>query len=630
MNDASPWQEDNRAALVAALDAVYAALAEKAPPAPVDPPATARALTALFSLSPFERDTLLLCAGMELDTRFPAACATAGSDPARAFPSFALALGALAGAHWSAIGSEAPLRYWRLVELETGGEPVRARLRLDPRILEALLGLDGTEPRLAGILRRDASPPPPAFLMPAVEAAAQAMQDQRAAGLAVRVLLAGGSAADRRSVAAEAMRRAGLGLQRINAADLPASATERAPIARLCNREARLTACGLLLECDGPGADAAPLFVRFAADLDGPVIIGDGEAPGAIRISLPAPDSAARGRAWRDALGAAGARLNGALESVAAHFTAEPASIEAVRLALARQPADADQAALRRAAWTACREQARGGLDLLATRIEPRAAWNDLVLPDAQKETLRQIGTQLRQRARVHDSWGFARKYSRGLGLTALFAGTSGVGKTMAAEVIAGSLDLDLFQIDLAATVSKYIGETEKNLKRIFDAAERSGAILLFDEADALFGKRSEVKDSHDRYANLEISYLLQRMEAYRGLAILTTNMRHALDPAFMRRLRFIVEFPFPDKAQRERIWQRVFPAGTPTEGIDHAALARLNVAGGTIRNIALHAAHLAADEGTAVRMTHLLSAARIEYAKLERPLTASETGGWA
>jgi SpoVK/Ycf46/Vps4 family AAA+-type ATPase len=211
-----------------------------------------------------------------------------------------------------------------------------------------------------------------------------------------------------------------------------------------------------------------------------------------------------------------------------------------------------------------------------------------------------------------------------------LFAGSSGTGKTMAAEVIASELKLDLYQIDLAGVVSKYIGETEKNLRRIFDAAEGSGAVLLFDEADALFGKRSEVRDSHDRYANLEVSYLLQRMESYRGLAILTTNMKQALDPAFLRRIRFIVQFPFPGLSERRRIWEGVFPGQAPVANLDHARLAQMNVAGGLIRNIATQAAFLAADEGTAIEMNHILRAARVEYAKLERPLTAAETGGWA
>ena len=199
----------------------------------------------------------------------------------------------------------------------------------------------------------------------------------------------------------------------------------------------------------------------------------------------------------------------------------------------------------------------------------------------------------------------------------------------MAAEVLAGELSLDLYRIDLSSVVSKYIGETEKNLRRVFDAADTGGAILLFDEADALFGKRSDVKDSHDRYANIEVSYLLQRMEAYRGLAILTTNMRSALDAAFLRRLRFIVQFPFPDAIQRAQIWRQVFPKNAPTCGLNPDRLAQLNVAGGNIRNMALTAAFIAADRNEPVGMSHVLLAARSEYAKLEKPLTESEIAEW-
>ena len=281
------------------------------------------------------------------------------------------------------------------------------------------------------------------------------------------------------------------------------------------------------------------------------------------------------------------------------------------------------------ALWDACRGQARPRLDDLSQRIECLSGWDDIVLPAPQMALLRDIAAHVRQRARVYEQWGFAKKGSRGLGITALFAGASGTGKTMAAEVLGRELRLDLYRIDLSQVVSKYIGETEKNLRRIFDAAEEGGAVLLFDEADALFGKRSEVKDSHDRYANLEVSYLLQRMEAYRGLAVLTTNMRNALDTAFLRRLRFIVEFPFPGNAEREAIWSRAFPSSTPTESLDMHRLARLNVAGGVIRNIALNAAFLAADQGEPVRMRHLKHAAEIEFVKLERNLSEADVGGW-
>jgi SpoVK/Ycf46/Vps4 family AAA+-type ATPase len=279
--------------------------------------------------------------------------------------------------------------------------------------------------------------------------------------------------------------------------------------------------------------------------------------------------------------------------------------------------------------WDMCRVQARPLLDDLAQRIEPFATWADLIIPDTQRALLHELAAHVRFRAQVYETWGFVGPVPHEAGISALFVGASGVGKTLAAEVLAHELNLDLYRIDLSAVVSKYIGETEKNLRRVFDAAEEGGAILLFDEADALFGKRSEVKDSHDRYANIEISYLLQRMETYQGLAILTTNMKDTLDGAFLRRIRFIVQFPFPNVGQRAAIWQRMFPAAAPTEGLDMEKLAQLNVTGGNIRSISLNAAFIAAAAGEPIRMHHVLRAARYEYSKLERSLTSTEIGGW-
>jgi SpoVK/Ycf46/Vps4 family AAA+-type ATPase len=264
-------------------------------------------------------------------------------------------------------------------------------------------------------------------------------------------------------------------------------------------------------------------------------------------------------------------------------------------------------------------------MDKLARRIDAKATWERLVLPPERKALLRRITEQVHQRSRVYESWGFRETMNRGLGINALFTGESGTGKTMAAEAIANELNLDLYRIDLSAVVDKYIGETEKNLRRLFDAAEESGAILFFDEADALFGKRSEVKDSHDRYANIEINYLLQRMENYRGLAILATNMKSALDRAFVRRLRFIVDFPLPGAAERKEIWQKVFPAETPLDkSLDYDFLARLHLSGGGIHNVALNAAFQAAQTSGPVTMEMLLETARIEFEKLERPARAS------
>jgi SpoVK/Ycf46/Vps4 family AAA+-type ATPase len=317
--------------------------------------------------------------------------------------------------------------------------------------------------------------------------------------------------------------------------------------------------------------------------------------------------------------------LNGTLDRVIAQFDLDSSAI----VAAAGQAATVG-GELGRAVWDACRVTARSGLDDLAQRLETAASFDDLVLPPSQTEQLADIASQVRNRVKVYDEWQMSGPSRRGLGISALFAGPSGTGKTLAAEVLANTLRLDLYRVDLSQVVSKYIGETEKNLRRIFDGAEGGGAVLLFDEADALFGKRTEVRDSHDRYANVEISYLLQRMESYQGLSLLTTNMRGALDPAFLRRLRFIVTFPFPGPAERAQIWARAFPSTTPTEGLDVAKLARLSVAGGNIRNIALSAAFTAAERGGPVGMADVLRGASAEFAKLERPLSETEVAGWA
>jgi SpoVK/Ycf46/Vps4 family AAA+-type ATPase len=342
---------------------------------------------------------------------------------------------------------------------------------------------------------------------------------------------------------------------------------------------------------------------------------------------------------WQQVLDGVPHSLNGHVEALVQQFDLGPQAIaQAVTSARAhvclRPPADAPDGASPDGIeltlddlWQACREQAGWQLDELAQRIIPCYTWEDIVLPKDVFHQLQEIAAQVAHRPQVYGVWGFGEKLSRGRGISALFSGPSGTGKTMAAEILASHLKLDLYRIDLAGVVSKYIGETEKNLKKVFDAAERSGAVLFFDEADALFGKRTEVKDSHDRYANIEVNYLLQRMEDYRGLAILATNRKSTLDEAFMRRLRFLVDFPFPDSASRQSIWQKVFPPQAEVEGLDHDRLARLEIPGGNIRNIALNAAFLAADEGKPIGMDHVMRAARREYAKIDKLVTAAEFG---
>jgi SpoVK/Ycf46/Vps4 family AAA+-type ATPase len=338
-------------------------------------------------------------------------------------------------------------------------------------------------------------------------------------------------------------------------------------------------------------------------------------------VDVAKPIPAEQREAWAAALGeAAGDSPN----LLAGQFNLSLACIRETAGKVLSEPA-VTEIPLHDRLWDACLAETRPHLDTLAQRLTPKASWDDIVLPPAEAALLRQIGDQVGQRSTVYQSWGFGQKMSRGLGISALFAGPSGTGKTMAAEVLANHLRLNLYRIDLSAVVSKYIGETEKNLRRLFDAAEDGGAILFFDEADALFGKRSEVKDSHDRYANIEINYLLQRMESYGGLAVLATNMKSALDPAFMRRLRFIVNFEFPSAAERKTIWQKVFPSETPTSELDFDRLARLNATGADITNIALNAAFIAASARTPVTMSLILEAARIEFRKLERPINEAD-----
>jgi SpoVK/Ycf46/Vps4 family AAA+-type ATPase len=277
--------------------------------------------------------------------------------------------------------------------------------------------------------------------------------------------------------------------------------------------------------------------------------------------------------------------------------------------------------------WRAARDRTHAGMESLAQRVEPRNGWDDLVLPDTVAAQLVELAGQCTSRAVVYERWGFGAKLTRGRGLTALFAGPSGTGKTLAAEVLASELDLAMYRIDLAGVVSKYIGETEKNLRRVFNAAEGGGAILFFDEADALFGKRSEVRDSHDRYANIEVDYLLQRMEEYRGLAILATNRKSHIDQAFLRRLRFVIDFPLPSEELRMRIWRRAFPPDAPIEGVDWDVLARLEISGASIKSIALYAAFLAAGDGGVIGMEQLVRAAVREYSKIDRLVQPAEFG---
>jgi hypothetical protein len=652
------WHEANQRSLMAALATVRAALerhvgqrqgkdavetpaetlqsSEQERPDAACTNSALDSLCAAFRLSSFERAVLLLCAGIELDSTFAAQCTAAQGNARRVYPTFSLALAALPGAHWSALSPSAPLRRWRLIELTSNEGLVSAPLRIDERVLHFLTGVNCLDDRLQGLIEPISEP---GELAPSQMAVAERIPEllRRAPAdveLPIIQLCGLGHGGDR-TLAAIACRELGLRLHSLRDADIPSSAAERELLARLWEREAMLSNSALLVDANETDvADCTRTLLPFLENVRGVLLVSrrDPLRPShrhIVRFDVKKPTSVEQQALWQQALGEDFPRLNGQIENVVSQFSFAPHGIQAACIELRSRPDDKRDLGAK--LWEASRVQSRTRVGDLAQRIEPAATWEDLVLPEAQFRILREIATHVRQRAKVYETWGFAAKGVRGLGISALFAGaSSGTGKTMAAEVLASELRLDLYRIDLSSVVSKYIGETEKNLRRVFDAAEEGGAILLFDEADALFGKRSEVKDSHDRYANIEVSYLLQRMEAYRGLAILTTNRKESLDPAFLRRLRFVVQFPFPDAAQRAEIWRRIFPANTPTDGLDLPKLSRLNVAGGNIRNVAMNAAFLAAEACEPVRMKHLLRAARSEYTKLEKPLTESEIGGWA
>jgi hypothetical protein len=631
--DEIKWVEANQQALGEELNRLRLLLekaAGQSAAADTEPPGASAAtldfLADRLRLSGFARAIILLCAGGELLSVIGLLCSRVQGSARRDYPTFGLALAALPEAHWSALSPASALRHWQLVHVDKPGPLTTARLRLDERILHFLLGAGSLDQRLTALVR----PLDPGRALPP----SQQLQAERLAGLwrdsnkPPVILIQGNDAVGGRDVAAHACALLELHPLVLPARDIPPAAEERSLLARLLTREYLLSRAALLIDA---GDDPPAHLAAFVARTDCPLMLL-GERPAALQrtsavVEVNKPTAGEQRDLWRRALNQAAASNGAGLSKLAAHFNFSAADISATAGAVKSEIQLGTP--LAQALWQGCRQHSRCGLDHLAQRIAPHAGWDDLVLPREQKAMLRDISRQVRHRATVYETWGFAEKSERGLGISALFAGESGTGKTMAAEVLAGDIHLDLYRIDLSSVVSKYIGETEKNLERLFSAAEASGAILLFDEAEALFGKRSAVKDSHDRYANIELAYLLQRMESYRGLSILTSNMKAALDTAFLRRIRFVVQFPFPDVAQRCEIWQRVFPEGLPRAELQTDQLARLHVAGGNIRNIAMNAAFLAAEKGDPLCMSDLAHAARMEYAKLKKPLTEFELRKW-
>lgn len=595
-------------------------------------------LVAAFHLTAVEADALLIALAPELDLRYERLFAYLQDDVTRKRPSIDLILNLLASSFHEKIALRRLFTSnGRLIQSQlltrfgggTGPEPglLAHFVRPAPHVVEHLLGQPGIDERLA----------PYARLLPAGDsrplhrlAPDLAAQLQQAAEAQPLFAFTGGYGVGKQEAARHLAQTCGRPLLHVNLPALAKSELGLVAGMALVLRDGRLAAALLHLQsCDEILQDSrwpGPLLRQL---LDYPHIVITGSAtawqPGGHRRQRPiytihfqTPPYERRLQIWQQHLGE---QQDLDLSPVANHFRFTPGQIEDV-VATARDMARWRGDALQTAdLFAASRAHSNQKLNTLAVKIRPRYRWQDIVLPKDTLQQLREMVNMVRQRPRVYGTWGFGHKMALGKGLNALFAGESGTGKTMAADIMAGELGLDLYKIDLSAVVSKYIGETEKNLDRIFTEAATSNAILFFDEADAIFGKRSEVKDSHDRYANIEISYLLQRMEAYDGVVILATNLRANLDEAFTRRLHFAIEFPFPEAADRCRIWQVNVPAQAPLAAdVDFSYLAQhFRLAGGNIRNIILAAAFLAAESGTAVTMAHLLHATRREYQKMGR-----------
>ncbi|HEY8550338.1 MAG TPA: ATP-binding protein [Vicinamibacterales bacterium] len=621
-------------------------------------------LSQIFHLGPFEERCLLICLAPEIDRKYEKLYAYLQDDVTRRRPTVGLVLDLLCGSREEAFAArqtfepQSVLLRARLVHLEDGRDhtlPLRTRaLTLDERVAGFLLGSKTIAPALQELA--ELVPPGP----DGVRVAEEDLRDRLGAAIrerlerpepsSVLLHLHGPYGTDTETLARGVCADLGLPLVLVDAARLPSDGRAFEDAAWLAAREAVLQPAALCLTG----------FDRFFAEEQGPAVPRDrlrallaavqamsritflvadrpwhpaGTLDGLevfIEIALQPPAGEAARRLWEAELGAH--ELAEAIDAgaLASRFRLTPGQIRdaaalAGSLARWRSPADGRITAAELA--SACRAQAGIRLSKVARKVEPRYTWNDLVLPPDQLAQLREIRDQAVHRHIVLGTWGFERRLSLGKGLSALFSGPPGTGKSMAAEVIAGELGLDLYRIDLSRVVSKYIGETEKNLDRVFAAAESSSAILLFDEADALFGKRSEVRDSHDRYANVEVSYLLQKMEEYEGIAILASNLRQHLDHAFLRRLAFTVHFPFPDEESRRRIWIGAWPPETPLgDDVDFAYLAReYRLTGGNIRNIVLAAAYRAAATGDCVRQVHLLHATRREFQKMGKTLAELE-----
>ncbi|WP_046779463.1 ATP-binding protein [Streptomyces yangpuensis] len=632
------------------------ALAPAGPPPPGSP---LDVLAARFGLEPVDLDLLLVALAPDLDARFERLYGYLNDDLTRRRPTVGLALALCGRDHAAAarfrLSPGAPLVAGGLLEVTDPERPPLSRtLTVPDRVTAHLLGDASPDPDLAEVLGEAADDPAvdPGELHLAAAAGASGTGH-------VHLRTRGG---DPEGLAAAALQARGLGLLVLDPVALTHRTRALPALARAAAREARLLGAGVLLGPlealpDKPD-ERAHVLRTLCTVLRGIPLFTHGTSgwepawaaatPVSLTVTAPTPERQAV--RWRHALERAAAehgRTDDARDrGAAAGAGGEAAGAEALARSVSAHRLDAGQ--LRRAADTASRTAALdgrpvspddlrsavraqngAGLARLARRVEPAVGWDDLVLPAPTHRRLRDLAVRARHRDQVLGQWGMRPGGGRGRGVIALFAGSSGTGKTMSAEVVAADLGMDLYVVDLSTVVDKYVGETEKNLERIFTEASAVNAVLLFDEADAIFGKRSDVKDSHDKHANMESAYLLQRMESFDGIAILTTNLRANLDEAFTRRLDVIADFPVPDAVQRRALWERCLGDRLPrADDVDLGFCAdRFELAGGSIRACAVTAAYFAAASGEPLTMRQVMTAVAQEYRKLGRLVLEGEFG---
>jgi ATP-dependent 26S proteasome regulatory subunit len=598
-------------------------------------------LAITFNLEPFERSLLLFCAAWSIIRQIKAQCEQVFQQPIPS-PTREIALFFFDCEH-SSFDSRSPLFKWHLIH-EGSGELYNRPFSIDNWVLQYILGLNPPTFQFTPSQLPEAFPYKDGDILASSQATLlyqllKLWEESSASATLITQLISDDTHASK-LIAATAFYKSDYQPFQLSTDNLTFEPKLIEGWITHWHRLASLENYALVLDCGDPSTlnpTARQLITQLIKTTTTPLLITATEripnTTNLLTLELPPLSATDQKELWAHHLEEISEPLETQIGALVVQFNLTAHQIQAVASQALTQTRAQDPAlsleTLTTNLWKVCQTQSRSSLEGLVERIEPKTTWNELILPPEPNQILHQIIATIRQRAKVYEEWKMGGESRRGMGITSLFYGPSGTGKTTAAEIIAHDLNLDLYRVDLSQVSSKYIGETEKNLKKVFAAAESSGAVLLFDEADSIIGKRSEVKDARDRYANQEVGYLLQAMENYSGLAILTTNLPNSLDTAFMRRIRFSIRFEFPTAEERAQIWQRNFPETVPTLNLSYQRLAQLNVSGASIRNIAMGGAFIAAQDEQPIQMRHILQAARAEMQKVGRAITDQEIRGW-